>query len=124
MYNNVHVHFINLFYLSLSLPLSLLQFFEVLSFVSSSILPSSSQSNNDDSATSTDDSTDEVKPPSSSEKRRSTISALEKITKGSIVGALLPPLLAVMSDPVHCTLPLAMKLLPCGNSLGRRNAEV
>ena len=90
-----------------------LQFFEVLSSVSFS---SSSLSNNDDSATSTDGSTDEVKSPSSSEKRRSS--------KGSIVGALLPSLLAVMSDPVHCTLPLAMKLLPCGNSLGRRNAEV
>ena len=113
-----------IFFLFLPLSPSLLQFFEVLSSVSSSILPSSSQSNNDDSATSTDDSTDEVKSPSSSEKRRSIISALEKITKGSIVGALLPPLLAVMSDPVHCTLPLAMKLLPSVTSLGRRNAEV
>ena len=40
------------------------------------------------------------------------------------MGALLPSLLAVMSDPVHCTLPLAMKLLPSVTSLGRRNAEV
>ena len=89
-----------------------LQFFEVLSSVSFS---SSSLSNNDDSATSTDGITDEVKSPSSSEKRRSS--------KGSIVGALLPSLLAVMSDPVHCTLPLAMKLLPSITSLGRRNAS-
>ena len=106
-----------IFILSLSLSLPLNSVFLKLfpQFLPLNVLHSS-QSNNDDSATSADGSTDEVKSPSSSEKRRSS--------KGSIVGVLLPSLLAVMSDLVHCTLPLAMKLLPCGNSLGRRNAEV
>ena len=115
-YVNVQYLF-NLYSLTLPLSPSQLSFLKLFpQFLPLIVLHSSSQSNNDDSATSADGDTVEVKSPSSSEKRHSS--------KGSIVGALLPSLLAVMSDPVHCTLPLAMKLLPCGNSLGRRNAEV
>ena len=110
------MYLFNLYSLTLPLSPSQLSFLKLFPQFLPLIVLHSSQSNNDDSVTSADGSTDEVKSPSSSEKRRSS--------KGSIVGALLPSLLAVMSDPVHCTLPLAMKLLPCGNSLGRRNAEV
>ena len=50
--------------------------------------------------------------------------SLEKSCKGSVLGALLPPLLTVLSDGTICSLPLATHLLGHLAKLGRLNAEV
>ena len=56
--------------------------------------------------------------------RQDFIIALERISKGSVLGRLLLPLLAIMSDPQLCTLPLATTFLKHITTLGKKNAEV
>ena len=52
------------------------------------------------------------------------LSCIEKCCKGSMLGALLPPLLAVFSDHSTCSLSLATSLLVHLTKLGRQSAEV
>ena len=58
-------------------------------------------------------------------KSGTSFGSLEKACKGSVLGALLPPLLAVLGDIRECSLlPLATQLLEHLSKLGGQCTEV
>ena len=52
------------------------------------------------------------------------LNAFEKACKGTVLGAFLPPLLAVLSNDRVCSQPLATMLLKHLTKLGRQCTEV
>ena len=59
------------------------------------------------SSTVSNDSTGLLPPPSSHQLR---VQAVERCARGSVLGSMLPPLLATLSDPELCTLHMATSL--------------
>ena len=66
-------------------------------------------------------------PPESEEDnslRQLRLQAVERVTKGTVLGCLLPPLLAVVSDSAVCTLQMANTLQKDLSGLAQLAAQV